>query len=94
MAQPKNAIYLNYTSNKNSVIHGENFRYASNEMIKKARGIFKSEGALFSYHAESDWYVLDGAIGRLNGDSSLKLLAHPDNRKGLEKLAETLGLPK
>ena len=64
------------------------------ETIKRAKEILKSSGALFSYHAESDWYVLDGCIGRANGDGNLKILAHPKNREGLEKLTITLGLPK
>jgi len=94
MAQPKNAIEINYISNRARVIHNESFRYADEETIKRAKEILKSSGALFSYHAESDWYVLDGCIGRANGDGNLKILAHPKNREGLEKLTITLGLPK
>mgnify|MGYP001594646050 CR=1 FL=1 len=78
MVQPKNAIEINYTSKKVHVIHSENFRYASDGAMKKAKEILKSESALFLYHADSNWYVSpDGCIGRFNRDGNLKLIAHP-----------------
>ncbi len=45
MVQPKNAFSIYYTSNKD--YRGEDFRYASDEAIKRAREILKSKGALF-----------------------------------------------
>ena len=91
MSQPKNAISVNYTSNKNSLVHGEGFRYAQSETIENARVRIKRDGKLIGYFQGIDLYLMEGVVGRFNGDSGLKLLSETSD--SLEKLAEKLGLP-
>ena len=91
MAQPRNAVEINYTRVKTRVIPGENFRYAGQEIIENAKKRLKKYGRLLGYFEGADLYLLNGSVIRFNGDSSLKLLS--ETQDGLEKLTETLGLP-
>ena len=91
MAQPRNAVEINYTPVKTRVIHGENFRYARQEIIENAQKLLKKDGKLLGYFEGADLYLLNGSAARFNGDGGLKLLS--ETPQGLEKLAEILGLP-
>ena len=92
MAQPKNAIEINYTSIKTRVIRGENFRYAEQGVIENAKQKMKEDGKILGYFDGADLYILKGSVARFNGGSGLKLLS--ETKEGIEELVETLGLPK
>ena len=92
MAQPKNAIEINYISSKTRVICGEDFRYAEQGIIENAKQKMKECGKILGYFDGADLYILKGSVARFNGGSGLKLLS--ETKEGIEELVETLGLPK